>query len=65
MSPFSALPVIAGLSPLRRGELLLTKKKKAWFFLLCDYQPKILILIFLFLLACFCSFRVWVRLVIA
>jgi len=27
--------------------LLLTKKEKAWFFLLCDYQPKIKELIFL------------------
>jgi hypothetical protein len=26
---------------------LLTKKEKAWFFLLCDYQPKINKLIFL------------------
>jgi len=28
---------------------LLTKKEKAWFFLLCDYQPKINGLIFLVL----------------
>ena len=30
-----------------RGLRLLTKKDKTWFFLLCDYQPKINQLIFL------------------